>query len=95
MLVALALRCEENIMDDPDMGNRTGQWFWIMISNLGLGAMRDSRFNERRAEVVIDRLLSRDYEPDGEGGLFTVKGCKHDMRTVEIWHQMCWYLNYI
>ena len=29
MMIALAIRCEEHIMDDPDIGNRTGQWFWI------------------------------------------------------------------
>ena len=28
MMIALAIRCEEHIMDDPDVGNRTGQWFW-------------------------------------------------------------------
>ena len=36
MMIALAIRCEEHIMDDPDIGNRTGQWFWNMIVNLGL-----------------------------------------------------------
>ena len=41
MMVALALHCEENIMDDPMYGNRTGQWFWGMVNNLGLGAMSD------------------------------------------------------
>lgn len=39
MMIALAIRCEEHIMDDPDVGNRTGQWFWNMIVNLGLGSM--------------------------------------------------------
>ena len=29
MMVALAIRCEECIMDDPKYGNRTGQWFGI------------------------------------------------------------------
>ena len=34
MMVALALRCEETIMEDADAGNRTGQWFWNMLSKL-------------------------------------------------------------
>ena len=38
MMIALAIRCEEHIMDDPDIGNRTGQWFWNMIVNLLLCA---------------------------------------------------------
>ena len=40
MMVALALRCEETIMEDADIGNRTGQWFWSMIVSLGLASMK-------------------------------------------------------
>lgn len=93
MMVALAIRCEENIMDDPSYGNRTGQWFWGMIVNLGLGFMTDSRFDEKFVDDVIFRFLNREYEPNGKGGLFTVRNCKYDLRTVEIWYQMCWYLD--
>ncbi len=93
MLTALAIRCEEHIMDDPDMGNRTGQWFWNMISNLGLSSLDDTRFDSRYLNRIITRFLNREYKRNGEGGLFTVKNCKHDLRTVEIWYQMCWYLD--
>ena len=41
MLIALSIRLEEHIMDDPEIGDRTGQWFWNMITNLGLGSMDD------------------------------------------------------
>lgn len=34
MMIALAVRCEETIMDDPRYGDRTGQWFWQMISSM-------------------------------------------------------------
>lgn len=95
MMVALAVRCEGTIMDDALMGNRTGQWFWGMIKNLGLNSMRDSNFDRDYVDEVIARLLNRDYEPDGRGGLFTVKHCAHDMRTVEIWCQLSWYLGSI
>ena len=95
MMVALAIRCEENIMDDPAIGNRTGKWFWGMINNLGLGAMSDSRFNGRLVEEVIERFLDRKYYPDGRGGLFRVRNCTTDLRTVEIWYQLCWYLDSI
>lgn len=93
MLTALAIRCEEHIMDDPDIGNRTGQWFWNMISNLGLSSLNDTRFDSEYLNRVITRFLNREYKRNGEGGLFTVKNCKHDLRTVEIWYQMCWYLD--
>lgn len=93
MMIALAIRCEEHIMDDPDIGDRTVQWFWNMINNLGLDSMNDAYFDEDRVEVIIDRFLNRDYDENGKGGLFTVKHCAHDLRTVEIWYQMCWYLD--
>lgn len=97
MMIALSIRCEEHIMDDPDIGNRTGQWFWNMIANLGLDSMDDSRFDSLHDKVnaIIQRFLNREYGCNGEGGLFTVKNCKYDLRSVEIWYQMCWYLDEI
>ena len=95
MMVALAIRCEEDFMDDPTMGNRTAQWFWMMITNLGLGGMMDESFDESKARRVINRFLNREYEPDGRGGLFRIKNCKRDLTDVEIWFQLCFYLDTI
>ena len=95
MMIALSIHCEEDIMDDPQIGNRTGQWFWGMIINLGLGSMIDSRYDKRFVNIAINRFLDRKYEPDGSGGLFTIRNCDHDLRTVEIWYQLCWYLDSI
>lgn len=92
MMVALAIRCETTIMDDPKVGDRTGQWFWGMIRNLGLSTMYDDNYDEEIVEKVIERLLKREYEADGAGGLFTVRNCDHDLRKMEIWAQMNWYL---
>ncbi len=93
MLVALAFRCEVHIMDDPEIGDRTGQWFWNMIVNLGLGSMTDARFDENYIVKVIDRFLNRQYEADGRGGVVHIPNCRCDLRKVEIWYQMMWYLN--
>jgi hypothetical protein len=95
MMIALAVRCEECIMDNEQMGNRAGQWFWGMIHNLGLSPMNDSKFDVDFVDNAIARLLNREYEPDGRGGLFTVRNCERDMRTVEIWCQLSWYLGSI
>lgn len=95
MIIALAIRCEETIMDDPAIGDRTGQWFWGMIRNLALGSMTDARFDRRFVEDAVTRFLNREYEPDGRGGLFTIHHCDRDLRTVEIWHQLLWYLDSI
>lgn len=95
LMIALAIRCEESIMDDPNVGDRTGQWFWGMVRNLGLGSMTDDRFDRNFVDEAVNRFLDRDYEPDGTGGLFKIKRCEFDLRTVEIWYQLCWYLDTI
>ena len=95
MMIALAIRCEETIMDDPNVGNRTGQWFWEMVKNLGLKTMIDTRFDEVYVDEIIERFLDREYEPNGEGGLFVIRNCDYDLRDVEIWYQLCWYLDSI
>lgn len=93
MMVALAIRCEETIMDNPSLGDRTGQWFWSMIRNLGLSDMLDVNFEDKYVREKIDIFMSRQYEPDGHGGLFIIKNCRRDLRDVEIWYQLCWYLD--
>lgn len=93
MMISLAIRCEETITTDPKIGDRTGQWFWKMIVTLGLGATTDNRFDEKYVEEVVSKFLHRKYESDGKGGLFQVKGCDCDLRDVEIWNQMCYYLD--
>lgn len=92
MMTALAIRCEEHLMDDPDVGNRTGQWFWEMLVNLGLGSMDDGRFERYRVDRALERFLERRYERNGEGGLFTVNNGR-DMRRTEIWYQMQYHLS--
>lgn len=95
MMIALAIRCEETIMDDENFGDRTDQWFWDMMKNLGLGHMDDDEFDEEYVSDVVTRFLNRDYEPDGRGGLFFIRNCDVDLRDVEIWIQMLWYLDNI
>lgn len=95
MMVALAIRCEETIMDDSCIGDRTAQWFWGMINNLGLGSMYNDNFDESYVVDVVACFLDREYEPDGRGGLFTIRDCDDDLRNVEIWYQLCWYLDSI
>lgn len=95
MMVALSIRCEENIMDDPNVGDRTSQWFWSMIASLGLNSMIDARFDRRYVDGVIKTFLDREYAPNGKGGLFTIRDRDRDLRTVEIWYQLCWFLDNI
>jgi hypothetical protein len=92
MMVALAIRCE-HVMYDPENGDRTDAWFWDMINNLGLTGMVNNKINMYYVDEVIDALLERRYERNGEGGLFVVDHNGRDLRSVEIWYQMNWYLD--
>lgn len=92
LMVALALRIEE-VMDDPTMGDRTSQWFWSMVTSLGLGSMTDTRFDREAINEAALIFMNREYEPNGAGGLFTIRNCTRDVRDVEIWIQACWYMD--
>ena len=80
-------------MDNPAFGNRTGKWFFDMITNLGLIHEDDSRIDIGYAKQRIERFLDRDYCSNGEGGLFVVRNTGRDLRTIDIWYQAMWYLN--
>lgn len=93
MMVALANRIEESIMDNPEYGDRTGEWFFAMLGSLGISNQNDDIFDEDYVKKTITILLERLYEANGRGGLFTVKEPRRDMRSVEIWMQAMWYLH--
>lgn len=95
MIVALALRTEEQIMGDESVGDRTPVWIRSMLDSLGLLNYPDSRFDADAVDDIIYIFLNRQYSRTGEGGLFTILNLPptQDMRTAEIWYQMCWYMN--
>lgn len=88
MMVALALRCENSIMGDPEKGNRTGVWFNVMINSLGLHL--DCSPDD---EEAVERWFDLDYSRNGKGGLFYIPGTRRDLRKIEIWSQMMLYLD--
>lgn len=92
MMIALALRCEESIMEDPDKGDRTWMWFWAMAKSLGLDGLCDVIFDQSYAEDVLTIFMEQAYEANGRGGLFYIRCPYRDMRTVDIWTQMNWWL---
>lgn len=96
MMVALAIRCEHDIMSDPDKGDRTGYWFHIMLENLGLLGYPDENLDSEmvlNVNQIISDFLTRSYKNTGFGGLFPLKHPSKDQRKVEIWYQMAAFLN--
>ena len=92
MMVALAMRCEEQIMYDPDEGDRTHVWFWEMFSNLGLDKFDENRFDEQEFCDTLCHFLGRKYDQNGHNGPFYIPGFEGDMRKIELWYQLGYYI---
>ena len=98
MVIGLARRIDFETSDpyEEDETDRTSYWFWEMIDNLGLTEFDDDSYVDLEGQIfvgsILDRLVERRYDPDGEGGLFPLRYPKEDQRKVEIWYQMCAYL---
>lgn len=95
MLIALSRRIEDT-MADPDKGDQTVRWFWMLIKNMGLDKFTDEDYADLCGPIIVeqilDEVLDRSYKRSGKGGLFPLKSTKKDQRKVEIWYQMCAYL---
>lgn len=86
MMIALADRADWQ--SDIDMPT----WFWIFVTNLGLGDYQDDNFNEDAVTEILYNLVWRDYEFNGDGGMFPLREPQEDQREVEIWYQFSAYL---
>lgn len=56
LMVALAIRCEDNLMQNPDIGDRTSKWFWVMLHSLGLDNMTDNTYDENKVSYILYTL---------------------------------------
>ena len=93
MMYALAIKIEHEIMDDPRYGDRTNQWFWQMMKNLGLSMMTDDNYDRELANEIIDIFIYREYDHDGKGNIFYVRNSDVDLRNLELWVQAECYLD--
>jgi hypothetical protein len=92
MLVAMVMRCEDAIAEDERFGDRTGQWFWTIIVNLGLGDMADTNYDEEWADEILSIFLNREYEDNGIGCPFHISDPREPMREADLWMQLNWFL---
>lgn len=87
MLIALSRRA---YFED---GHSVRDWFWILLRNLGLDTCTDkSRYERREVDEVLETVIHRRYDRNGNGGLFPLYNPAKDQRRVEIWYQLCEYL---
>jgi hypothetical protein len=91
VLIALARDWEHEITYDFHKGDRSAQWFWTMVGNLGLLEYPDSRFSPGimdEIEEILEVWLTRKFSKSGMGSVFPVKNWYGDQRKVEIWMQL-------
>lgn len=96
MFVALAKRCEDYLAYDWEIGDRTGEWFWTWMDNMGLGYLTDDDFTkeeiEADAEDIVSIFLAREYENGGFGCPFVFEKIDSktfkNVRKMEIWDQV-------
>jgi hypothetical protein len=68
-------------------------WFWRLLGNLGLkNCSDDRRIPRTRIADILDRVVFRQYDPDGDGGLFPLHNPQENQREVELWYQLCAYV---
>ncbi len=88
VLIALSKRLAWQTDSEP------GPWAWQLLVNLQLDTY-SGRISRRLAEEIdgmLDRLIWRQYQPDGVGGFFPLSWPQQDQTEVELWYQMSAYL---
>lgn len=96
VLVAFAIRIEDDILHDDTKGYRAHCWFKIMMDNLGLSEyFGNSKFipeQESKVQMIVDIFRDRAYSPSGvDGALFPNDRFSdkiNDCRDVDLWYQM-------
>jgi hypothetical protein len=87
MLIAFSRRAEKNT------GTPAKEWFWEFLANLNLAEVNDaSGVEPDEIEDTLNMFIFRNYQPNGDGGLFPLKNPMVDQTKLEIWQQFCDYL---
>ena len=93
VLIALARRCDADIMYDNVLGDRTEVWFWMFLSNIGLDLYVNRIYEEAAVDDVLNTWLDREIGYNGEGGLFPLDYSDVHQNSVELWKQMLYFLD--
>ena len=92
-LVALAFSIEDNILYDPENPGQEADVFWEMMDNCGLSRFDDDEMRNSgylgyaTASEIMQMIMDRRYDKNGNKGLFPLARPAMDQRKVEIWYQ--------
>lgn len=94
VLVALAAKMAFQMSKEND---EPGYWFYILMDNAGLLQFTDAYYyhdytTASQVDNILNTIIFRRYEYNGEGGLFPLKRPREDQRGVELWYQLSAYV---
>lgn len=77
-----------------DPNTQLAYWFWeVLAENIGIRGFSDaSGYDHCDVDEILERVIFRQYEPDGTGGFFPLKNPGKDQRGVELWYQLNAYV---
>lgn len=89
VIIALSRRVAWTTSDPPEY------WAWRLLDNLRLTKSSDPLIGRKaeRVEEILEALIWRTYEYDGNGGFFPLSYPRDDQTKREIWDQMNAYVN--
>lgn len=90
-VLELLIALSRKLAFEADEGDAR-DWFWILISNLGLQECNDENPPDPQIiDEILGKVIHRDYAPNGAGGLFPLTkfdpNVDTDQREVELWYQ--------
>lgn len=91
VLVVLSRRAAD-IMYDANNEDQTEYYFDIMMRNLGLYKYDNDHYDHHKVSNILHIFNNRMYDRYGHGSIFVVNNPPGDMKDVEIWSQLNWYL---
>lgn len=95
-LLAMARRCEDQVMFNAYEGDRTMLWFWSMIDNMGLSKYDDSVWTFQIRAMIsakLDDILARRFPEDGAGSPFPLKETNVNIQKCDWWKALNLWLN--
>lgn len=81
------------LLSDLKNPDRTEEWFWMMMKNTGLIFYDNEHFNRDDIESICDVFVHRKYKTNGYGGPFPLRQPRKNVRRVDLWYQINWYVN--
>ena len=89
--IAIARRMSFLMYGNNNM-HRTAYYFWRIMANLNLLKLDNDKWDYLNGDFFVGdavwRVQNRDFDYNGNGGMFPLRCPKEDQREVEFWYQM-------